>query len=114
MIASVHIQVNLPKLNRIKRYHQIARAIRTCLHAYGIHNSTIQPEFHDSPSPATVGIEIEEEPLDGDEGTPMLQDGSSKGCLFECVGACEDNRCCDGGKDENSNGATSTNNGGAA
>lgn len=28
-----------------KRYMQLARAVRKCLHAYGIHNSTIQPEF---------------------------------------------------------------------
>jgi solute carrier family 30 (zinc transporter), member 1 len=99
MIASVHIQVNLPQFNRIKRYHAIARAIRTCLHEYGIHSSTIQPEFADSlPTPARPAE-------DGDEeDTPLLQD-ASKGCLFECVGECEDSRCCDAadGKDVQSN-----------
>src|SRR5271155_3801139 len=95
MIASVHIQVNLPKLNRIKKYHSIARAIRTCLHAYGIHSSTIQPEFADKP--ATGGEEVEA--LDAEEDTPLLEGDSQKGCLFECVGGgeCADNRCCDGG-----------------
>ena len=98
MIASVHIRVNLPKLDRIKRYHQIAKAIRICLHAYGIHSSTIQPEFADGSSSETAG------PAEGEEYTPLLQD-TRKGCLFECIGggACEDGRCCDGsaGKDKN-------------
>ena len=91
MIASVHIQVNVPKLNRIKRYHSIAKAIRTCLHAYGIHSSTIQPEFADS-APGDVEV------IDDDEDTPLLHDTqTSKGCLFECIGGgeCMDNRCCD-------------------
>jgi zinc transporter 1 len=97
MIASVHIQVNLPKLNRIKKYHSIARAIRTCLHAYGIHSSTIQPEFADKPINTTGGEEVEA--LDAEEDTPLLEGESQKGCLFECVGGgeCADNRCCDGG-----------------
>jgi solute carrier family 30 (zinc transporter), member 1 len=98
MIASVHIQVNLPKLSRIKKYHSIARAIRTCLHAYGIHSSTIQPEFADKPAPATDGREAIEV-LDAEEDTPLLEADSQRGCLFECVGGgeCADNRCCDDG-----------------
>lgn len=102
MIASVHIQVNISKLDRIKRYHQIAKAIRICLHAYGIHSSTIQPEFTDgSPSGETAG------PAEGEEHTPLLQD-TRKGCLFECVGggACEDGRCCDDGAGTHKNGQT--------
>jgi len=95
MIASVHIQVNLPKLNRITKYHSIARAIRTCLHAYGIHSSTIQPEFADKLASGGSG---EAEALDA-EDTPLLEADSQKGCLFECVGGgeCSDNRCCDDG-----------------
>jgi zinc transporter 1 len=104
MIASVHIQVNLPQANRTKRYHSIARAIRTCLHAYGIHSSTIQPEFADD-LPLPPGKVASN--LGDDEDAPLLQDGA-KGCLFECVGGgdCEDSRCCDGsdGKDKSGNG----------
>jgi solute carrier family 30 (zinc transporter), member 1 len=90
MIASVHIQVNLPPTDRTKRYHAIARAIRTCLHAYGIHSSTIQPEFADD-LPVSTYV-----PSDGEEDTPLIQEGR-KGCLFECVGGgdCEGGRCCD-------------------
>jgi zinc transporter 1 len=94
MIASVHIHVNLPPTDRTKRYHQIARAIRTCLHAYGIHSSTIQPEFaNDLPLGPYVPSD------DGSEDSPLLQDGGkAQACLFECVGGtgeCESRRCCD-------------------
>jgi len=93
MIASVHIGVNLPKRNRIKRYHQIAKAIRTCLHSYGIHSSTIQPEFSDR-----APLSAEEAVTEDEEDTPLLLDDSGESCMFECVGggACVDNRCCDG------------------
>lgn len=114
MIASVHIQVNLPKLNRIKRYHSIAKAIRTCLHAYGIHSSTIQPEFADR-TPGDVEVVVDDDD-DDDEATSLLQDPQpTKRCLFECIGGgeCMDNRCCDGdsakdGKKDNGNGQRST------
>jgi solute carrier family 30 (zinc transporter), member 1 len=110
MIASVHIQVSLPSLNRTKRYHSIARAIRTCLHAYGIHSSTIQPEFADD-LPGTAGKSVPSEHGD-DEDTPLLQDGSNgKGCLFECVGECEDSRCCDDSTNSSKDSKKGTGNG---
>jgi solute carrier family 30 (zinc transporter), member 1 len=100
MIASVHIQVELPQLNRIKRYHSIAKAIRTCLHAYGIHSSTIQPEFTDELPMVTNNVSTSDT-----EDTPLLQE-SPKNCLFECVGGeqCVDGRCCDTGSVRSSNG----------
>src|SRR5271169_2661153 len=96
MIASVHIQVTVPKVDRIKQYHRIAKAIRTCLHAYGIHNSTIQPEFADREQFPAGESAAEAEGMDDEEDTPLLQD-TTKGCLFECIGGgeCADNRCCD-------------------
>jgi solute carrier family 30 (zinc transporter), member 1 len=99
MIASVHIKVNLPKQERIKRYHSIARAIRTCLHAYGIHSSTIQPEFAPDAFEVPSGSNQLQPSGAGEENTPLLQDATAKGCMFECVGGgeCEDNRCCDTG-----------------
>jgi solute carrier family 30 (zinc transporter), member 1 len=97
MIASVHIQVNLPQNSRVKQYHAIAKAIRTCLHAYGIHSSTIQPEFTDTVTSPTA--------VDNMEGPPLLLD-LSKACMFECVGggACVDSRCCDGDRKDKQNG----------
>ena|SRR5271156_5036184 len=93
MVASVHIQVNLPKVNRVKRYHQIARAIRDCLHAYGIHSSTIQPEFTDSALTPTEEVAFDDHEVD-EEDAALLGNGS-KSCMFECGGeGCADNRCC--------------------
>ena len=111
MIASVHIQVDLPQLNRTKRYHSIARAIRTCLHEYGIHSSTIQPEFADD-LPGGVDVHVVSGENGDDEDTPLLLDGSNgKGCLFECVGECEDSRCCDDSTNSGKDGKKGTGNG---
>ncbi|OJD29449.1 zinc cadmium resistance protein [Diplodia corticola] len=46
LVASLHVQVAHDfKGQGSARYMELARAIRRCLHAYGIHSSTIQPEF---------------------------------------------------------------------
>ncbi|KAH7060923.1 zinc/cadmium resistance protein-like protein [Macrophomina phaseolina] len=46
LVASLHVQVDYDfKGQGSARYMELARAIRKCLHAYGIHSSTIQPEF---------------------------------------------------------------------
>jgi solute carrier family 30 (zinc transporter), member 1 len=76
----------------VQRYHQIARAIRDCLHAYGIHSSTIQPEFTDSALTPTEEVVLDDE-VD-EEDAALLGDGA-KACMFECgTGGCADNRCC--------------------
>jgi len=46
LVASLHVQVEFDfKGEGSARYMQLARAVRRCLHEYGIHSSTIQPEF---------------------------------------------------------------------
>ncbi|KAL4888136.1 cation efflux protein [Aspergillus ambiguus] len=46
LVASIHIQVNTEiKEEGSERYMHLARQVRKCLHTYGIHSSTIQPEF---------------------------------------------------------------------
>lgn len=46
LIASLHVQVAFDfKGEGSARYMELAREIRKCLHEYGIHSSTIQPEF---------------------------------------------------------------------
>ncbi|KAI9806656.1 MAG: hypothetical protein M1825_006113 [Sarcosagium campestre] len=46
LVASLHVQVGFDfKGEGSARYMKLARAVRSCLHAYGIHSSTIQPEF---------------------------------------------------------------------
>ena len=46
LVASLHVQVDFDfKGEGSARYMELAQAIRQCLHEYGIHSSTIQPEF---------------------------------------------------------------------
>lgn len=46
LVASLHIEVEYDfKGEGSARYMELAQAVRRCLHGYGIHSSTIQPEF---------------------------------------------------------------------
>ncbi len=93
LVASMHIQVEFPISEAGgEKYMELAKAARKCLHAYGIHSATIQPEFcldkdhnHDG-SDTGVG-------LDGITGQPRcgLDDDS---CLLECVDNCTGKGCC--------------------
>ncbi|KAL8896140.1 MAG: hypothetical protein Q9207_007856 [Kuettlingeria erythrocarpa] len=111
-VASLHIQIEFDfKGEGSARYMQLARAIRRCLHAHGIHSSTIQPEFClDSSHRHTSG------PNSDDEGDipsglrdgPSESKGASKrnsqaasirsqpdACLLECDDGCgQTNQCC--------------------
>jgi zinc transporter 1 len=54
----------------------IAAAVKDRLHAYGIHSTTVQPEF--------ISIEGQEEGVE-----------DSRTCLLKCVSsACEPKTCC--------------------
>ncbi|OLL22740.1 Zinc homeostasis factor 1 [Neolecta irregularis DAH-3] len=79
MIASVHVMVSLLPTES-KEYMTIATAIRTCLHEYGIHSSTIQPEF--------AGIIPRMH--------PRIEEVGDNTCLLSCVGGdhCNDAQCC--------------------
>jgi zinc transporter 1 len=46
LVASLHIKIEYDfKGEGSARYMELARAVQRCLHGYGIHSSTIQPEF---------------------------------------------------------------------
>jgi zinc transporter 1 len=46
LVGSLHVQVRVDfKSEGSARYMKLAQGMRSCLHAYGIHYSTIQPEF---------------------------------------------------------------------
>lgn len=46
LVASLHVQVEFDiKGEGSAGYMQLARAIRECLHEYGVRSSTIQPEI---------------------------------------------------------------------
>lgn len=99
LVASLHVQVDFDfKGEGSATYMQLARAIRRCLHEYGIHSSTIQPEFcldsthHHNSTGASVN---EERPktMDGSE-TPSLP-SQPETCLLDCGDECgEDGQCC--------------------
>ncbi|KAH8813201.1 cation efflux protein [Xylogone sp. PMI_703] len=93
LVASMHIQIAFPisEANG-EKYMELARAARGCLHAYGIHSATIQPEFcvdryHDHNASAGNGQA---------EGAHGRQCGFSSRnvCLLGCVDDCEDGGCC--------------------
>lgn len=112
LVSSLHIKVDCDiKGEGSDRYMELARQVRECLHDYGIHSSTIQPEFHADSS--TCGSDA-----DGDDTVvgPGSGTGTGKGkgsasgsvrcssaceaengesCLLNCSKDCADNsQCC--------------------
>ncbi|EGP87374.1 unnamed protein product [Zymoseptoria tritici ST99CH_3D1] len=89
LVASLHVRVNFNfRAEGSQRYMQLASAIRQCLHEYGIHSSTIQPEFH-------RGSEYEGD--DGHRNAPAPgEGGDEQDCLLDCGDGCGDGgkSCC--------------------
>jgi zinc transporter 1 len=82
-IASAHIVVSEPDITSFMKNVQV---FRECLHAYGIHSATIQPELardaeHDVPSdvPSTVTT-----------ARPSIEEK----CGLPCAVVCEELKCC--------------------
>ena len=96
IVASMHIQVAFPISEASgEKYMEVARQVRKCLHAYGIHSATIQPEFcldaehdHVNTHGPTMG-------LDGIVGQQRCGLDSDE-CLLECVDNCNGKGCCSG------------------
>lgn len=88
IVASMHLQVSFPiNTHSGEKYMQLARRARKCLHGYGIHSATIQPEFcldikhqHNGEAPAFS--------FDG------ASDEQIRPCLLECVDNCQAQGCC--------------------
>jgi len=112
LIASLHVQVDFDfKGDGSARYMDLAREIRTCLHEYGIHSSTIQPEFCLDTSHDHTGASDEssgdENPIASHHGSHRSSGRNSKtgsvqgepeACLLECGDACGSSKqCCDPG-----------------
>ncbi|KAK0118087.1 hypothetical protein ONS95_012392 [Cadophora gregata] len=95
IVASMHIQVEFPISEASgEKYMELAKAVRKCLHAYGIHSATIQPEFcldkahdHTGERPGAVG-------LDGIVGQLRCGLDDDDTCLLECVDDCKGKGCC--------------------
>jgi zinc transporter 1 len=98
LVASLHVQVSFEfKDQGSQRYMQLARQIRKCLHEYGIHSSTIQPEFC---CEATHGHRMVDEATrlgndgaDSDSCRESVEVDDDPECLLDC-----DDECGDGGK----------------
>lgn len=99
LVASLHVQVAFEfKDQGSQRYMQLARQIRKCLHDYGIHSSTIQPEFC---CEATHGHRMIENAVaagnDGIESDSCRESVTNDDpeCLLDCDDDCADGaRCC--------------------
>jgi zinc transporter 1 len=95
LVASMHIQISFPISEAGgEKYMEVARAARKCLHEFGIHSATIQPEFctdkdhdHNSLDGATGTMG-----LDGIVGQPKCR--MDDDCLLECVADCKSKGCC--------------------
>ncbi|KAJ3179256.1 hypothetical protein HDU85_004947 [Gaertneriomyces sp. JEL0708] len=102
-VASVHLVVREPGCGGCtgtasRPYMDIASDVKKRLHAYGIHSTTIQPEFVkpplpnglDSPAVSSVHSSTPQE-LDASESTPFMVDS----CLLKCnERSCESMKCC--------------------
>lgn len=98
LIASLHVQVSFEfKDQGSQRYMQLARQIRKCLHDYGIHSSTIQPEFC---CEATHGHRMIEDAIafgnDGAESDSCRESEANNDpeCLLDCGDDCDDAAAC--------------------
>lgn len=111
LVASLHVQVEYDfKGEGSARYMQLARAVRRCLHEYGIHSSTIQPEFclrgdhnHTSRSASDNEGDGRDESLNRTaEGSKTASVRSApETCLLDCGDECGDGeQCCSPGQVE--------------
>ncbi|KAI9813358.1 MAG: hypothetical protein M1832_006316 [Thelocarpon impressellum] len=105
LVSSLHIEVSFDfKGEGSARYMELARAVRGCLHAYGIHSSTIQPEFNLDPARSSLqeGGDGGGGPSAGSRASGGSKNGSRSGsvrgepsaCLLECGDECGGERQC--------------------
>lgn len=112
LVASLHIQVEYDfKGEGSARYMQLAHAVRRCLHEYGIHSSTIQPEFclrkdHDHASHTASDNEGDGKGDERAKGAVKASKTTSvrsepETCLLDCGDECGDaQQCCSPGQVE--------------
>lgn len=87
-IASAHVVVDD---TTIQNFQPIAKTIMECLHAYGVHSATLQPEAAPGlSSPTSPTIKLVQS---GESGKPIPQRQRSS-CQLECSTLCGKKRCC--------------------
>ena len=97
IVASLHIEVSFPISEAGgERYMELARMARKCLHAYGIHSATIQPEFcldraHDHAEDSALQVDGM---ADTDRRPKKMGSVDRNLCLLDCVDDCIGKGCC--------------------
>ncbi|KAL1969227.1 hypothetical protein VTN77DRAFT_481 [Rasamsonia byssochlamydoides] len=103
LVASLHIKIDCQiKDEGSERYMLLARQVRKCLHAYGIHSSTIQPEFTTESDMEDNQGPLISRPGSGDDvSSANLPSraasfrGEPSACLLECGDECRGGgQCC--------------------
>ena len=106
LVSSIHIQVDTDiKGEGSDRYMRLARQVRKCLHAYGIHSSTIQPEFapesdaedsnQDDPSSSRGSGDDPHSSSKLPSRAASVREGDPRACLLECGEECaRGGQCC--------------------
>ncbi len=77
----------------------LAMRARKCLHAYGIHSATIQPEFDVAvgPAHASGGPHAAAPAFSLDGADPPPAAAAAASCLLDCVENCFEEGCCSKG-----------------
>ncbi|KAJ9633293.1 Zinc resistance conferring protein [Knufia peltigerae] len=95
LVASLHVKVDCEVHGSgSASYMHLAREIRGCLHGYGIHSSTIQPEFTSPPADAaTLGSQLNpSQNATSSNAASVNSEGPT--CLLECGNDCANNKMC--------------------
>ncbi|KNG46332.1 cation diffusion facilitator family metal ion [Stemphylium lycopersici] len=90
-IASAHIRVSDPD---IASFMQKAKIFSECLHAYGIHSATLQPELAEPHDGTDGNKDISEEVASGMTTATSTARTSVEKCSVPCGMLCEDLKCC--------------------
>ncbi|KXT07537.1 hypothetical protein AC578_10137 [Pseudocercospora eumusae] len=92
LVASLHVRVTFNfKGEGSQRYMELASDIRRCLHEYGIHSSTIQPEFH---ADSEFGDDDHNHGGPSGHVSPKRQGSADNSCLLECGDDCGGGKSC--------------------
>lgn len=98
LVGSLHVQVEFDfKGEGSARYMELAQNIRRCLHEYGIHSSTIQPEFcldpeHDHTDGANEDGSSPRQASRVPSKANSVRDADP--CLLECGDQCGPGKSC--------------------
>ena len=94
-VASLHLQLDfsIEEGGVAVRYMILAKAVRECLHGYGIHSATIQPEFCLNDKHDHAGQAQPSTSLDGSELPRQLERLDQDACLIGCADGCEETTC---------------------